>query len=52
MEVCDSFVPSPSLLNQPVKDVQEKCEEVGIVPFGMAVPLQDLLADVLQLPHE
>ncbi len=45
-------MPRLPTLNRPVCSVADKCEEFGLAVFGEAVPLQDLLADMLQLTHD
>ncbi len=51
-DVLDHFVPRPPTLNRPICSVAEKCEEFGLAVFSEVVPLQDLLADMLQLNHD
>ena len=46
----DHFVPSLPNLNHPVKSLEDKCNEIGLITFGEPVPLQELLADLVQLP--
>ena len=50
-QVLDNFVPSPPKLNRPVHDLSACCDEVGLVPFGEPEHLQDLLADLVQVPQ-
>ena len=45
IQVYQNFVPSPVVLNQPVQDLQLRCDEIGLVPFGEAMPLHVLLAE-------
>ena len=47
---CRAFVPSPAVLNQPVKKLKEWCDEIGLVTFGESSPLHALLAEFAYLP--
>ena len=49
MQVYQNFVLSPVVLNQPVQDLQSQCDEIGLVPFGEAMPLHVLLAEFARL---
>ncbi len=48
----DAFVPSPTVLNQPVKDLQSRCDEIGLVPFSEPTPLHVLMAEFARTPPE
>ncbi len=50
--ILDRFAVVPDVLNKPVKNVQEKCEEIGLILFGEEVALTVLLAELLHIPHD
>ncbi len=43
----DRLVPSPFILNHPVKDIHARCNEIGLTWTGDPVPLQQLLAGIM-----
>ena len=48
-EIMMNFVPHPPNLNRLVKNITDKCEEIGLVTFGEPVPFQELLADLAKV---
>ncbi len=50
-DILECFVLRLPTLNRPVCSVGDKCKKFGLAVFGEAVPLQDLLADILQLSY-
>ncbi len=48
----EAFVPSPTIFNQPVKDLQSRCNEIGLVPFGEPALLHILMAEFARTPPE
>ncbi len=51
LDFAETLVPSPFVLNQPVKSVNEWCDEVGLLACGEPEPLQQLLANVMKGPY-
>ena len=47
-----AFVLSLAVLNQPVKDLQSRCDEIGLVPFGELALLHVLIAEFARTPQE
>ena len=43
----DQLVPSPFVLNHPVRDVSMRCDEIGLTWTGDPVPLQQILAGIM-----
>ncbi len=50
--ILDRFAVVPDVLNKLVKNIQEKCEEIGLALFGEEVALTVLLAKLLRIPHD
>ena len=50
--ILERFAVVPDVLNKPVKNIQEKCEEIGLVLFGEEAPLNVLLAELLCILYD
>ncbi len=43
----DKLVPSPFVLNHPVRDISTRCDKIGLTQTGDPMPLQQLLAGIM-----
>ncbi len=48
----DKFVVMPVVLYRPVKDISDKCDKIGLVPFGEQVALSVLLAELVYVDQD